>query len=272
MQHTAFTITKGKIMTRQENSQPAPAGKVTSLLKRSMTAAIFSVAACAMPAAHAALVDFNTSPALILSGGESVQSGNYWATAIDGPVAQALGFTGLAGAIIDGANPLSCDILACPVGNPSQYYAGLNDSAVAITGGHASPFGVNSLKFAFLAPIGGLVDFTYGQLVLTGTRLDGSLISTSRDFPGQDDNGNYVFSEWLLDGLFASENLTSLNISACLFNGIGACVNSFDDPAFNQAQFAIDDLDIRAVPEPSTAFLVMLGLIGIGYAARRRAH
>lgn len=260
-------------MTRKEHSRPAAAGTLTALLKQAMTAAIFGIAACAMPAAHAELIDFNTSPKVILNGGESVAAGNFVATAIGSPFALGLGLPGgLSGAIIDGANPFSCAILACPAGNASHYYAGLNDGAVALTGQHANQFALTALKFAFIGPVVGLPDFAYGQLVLTGTQADGSLVSATRDFPGQDANGNFVFDDWVLDGLFATARLSRLSISACVFDGNGACFNSFDNPAFNQAQFAIDDLQIQAIPEPSTALLVMLGLLGVGYAGRRRGH
>lgn len=255
-------------MKRKVLSRPEAASTLT-LLKKSVAAALVGLAACALPA-HAELIDFNNSSLGTLDGGQFVNAGGgFRATAIDGPVARELGFTGLAGLVIDGANPLSCDTLACPTGNTSQYYAGLNDGAVALTG--ASDFALNALKYAFVAPIGGLTDFVYGQLVLTGTRNDGTVISATRDFPGQDGGGNYVFGEWILDGLFAGARLSQLTISACLFDAAGACVNSFDNPAFNQAQFAIDDIDVNAIPEPSTAFLVLLGLMGVGYASRRRA-
>ncbi len=42
-------------------------------------------------------------------------------------------------------------------------------------------------------------------------------------------------------------------------------------PAFNQGQFALDNINISAVPEPSTYMLMLAGLGAIGMLSRRRA-
>ena len=49
------------------------------------------------------------------------------------------------------------------------------------------------------------------------------------------------------------------------------CSNSLDFPAFNQGQFALDNINISAVPEPSTYMLMLAGLGALGALSRRRA-
>jgi hypothetical protein len=51
----------------------------------------------------------------------------------------------------------------------------------------------------------------------------------------------------------------------------GSCVNSLDQPAYNLAQFALDNIDatVSAVPEPATWMALLAGLGVLGAAARR---
>jgi hypothetical protein len=212
-------------------------------------------------------MDFNGVTPVALNGNESLAIGDYRLTAKDSPLAQALGFTGGAGMTLNGAS--ACIIAACPSGNPSQYYAGTNDGSVLLTAAF-NDFQISALNFAFLSPLAGLADGVYGQLVLTGTKVGGGTMTASRDFAGQDGNGDFLFDHWDLGAGWASEHLSSLSISACMFNGSNACVNSADEPAFNLAQFAIDDLQLTTVPEPGSIALLMLGAAGMGMAARRR--
>jgi hypothetical protein len=79
-----------------------------------------------------------------------------------------------------------------------------------------------------------------------------------------------MFDTWDLGADFAKEHFSSLSISACLFNDAAVCVNSATDSPMNQAQFAIDDLQMTTVPEPGTAALLALGALGMAMSARRR--
>ena len=79
-----------------------------------------------------------------------------------------------------------------------------------------------------------------------------------------------MFKNWKLEQSFANAFLDSLSISACVYDGSGACVNSLDAPAGNAAQFSIDNLVVN-VPEPTAPALLMLGALGMALTARRRA-
>jgi len=99
-------------------------------------------------------------------------------------------------------------------------------------------FNLFSLNFAFLAPLGGLPDGVYGQLRLTGLLTDGSTVSVAKDFASQDQNGAFQFANWLLEPEFSKLNLSSVTIDACMFDGLGNCLNDANNPV-GLAQFAL---------------------------------
>ena len=238
-----------------------------TLLKTSIAAALLG-AAISSPAALARPIDFEDLELISLEGSQAVTSRGYRFTAEDGPIAQFFGFTGTAGGVYNGGQ--GCGDTPCPGGNTSNFYVGLNDGAVTVANNERPQFRISSLDFGFLAPLPGLDDGVWGQLRLTGYLAAGGTITTALDFAGQNASGDFMFKNWTLDTAFASSFLNSLNVSACLFDGTGACVNSIDAPAMNQAQFAIDNLVVD-VPEPAVPALLMLGALGMALSARRRA-
>ncbi|MET0855671.1 MAG: NF038120 family PEP-CTERM protein [Telluria sp.] len=171
---------------------------------------------------------------------------------------------GLVGALINGADPFGCLLAACPASN-STYFAGLNDGALELFRDDHLAFTVDGLRFAFI----GAPEAAFGRLALTGTLADGGTLSVSNEFPGQVD-GVFQFDQFVL-GAFSSAVLTSLRIDACLYDGGGGCV--FDHMTTqNQAQFAIDNVQLTAVPEPAALTMLLFGLAGITLAARRRGR
>lgn len=176
---------------------------------------------------------------------------------------------GLVGALVDGADPFGCSTTACPAGNPSTYYAGLNDGALDFSRSDNLAFTIDGLQFAFIGPVGGLPNLAFGQLALTGTLAGGGSVTVRNDFPGQDNGGAFRFEQFLLGG-FGANALTSLRIDACLYDSNGAC--SFDHMATqNQAQFAIDNVQLSLVPEPAAPLMLLVGLGAVGLVMRRRA-
>lgn len=175
----------------------------------------------------------------------------------------AAGDYGLVGALIDGADPLACLLAACP-SNDSRYFAGLNDGSLELFRDDHLAFTVDGLRFAFF----GSADAAPGQLSLTGTLAGGGTLSVSDDFPGQQE-GAFRFDQFTL-GAFSAAALTSLRIDACLYDSNGVC--SFDHMTTqNQAQFAIDHVQLSMLPEPAAVTMLMFGLAGFMLAARRRA-
>ena len=148
---------------------------------------------------------------------------------------------------------------------------GVNDGSLKVARGDNAAFQVSGIDYAFLAPVGGLPSYSWGQLTLLGTRTDGGTISVAYDFPLLDAVGNSPFVTNSLTA-FGNISLSSLVISSCLFDGAGGCYSPLPGSE-NQAQFAFDNLNINAapVPEPETYAMMGLGLGLVGLLSRRRA-
>lgn len=176
--------------------------------------------------------------------------------------------TGLSGALIDGNDPFAFFNLGFPGNNFSQYYGALNNGWFSIqhkvSGASVRLLG---LDFSFIAPLPGFLNFTVGQLVVAGEKSDGSLSIVSRDFAGQDNQGNWTFDNWSTVGAeLGGGAFAKISVLACLYTDTGACV--FVDN--NQGQFGVDNLKVDVVSAPATAGLFALSLAGLFAANRRR--
>jgi hypothetical protein len=214
--------------------------------------------------ATASVVNFESLlPDFYVDGGTFTEAG-YTLQAIDNHG----GTSGAVGVIANGMDPSTCWLGGCPTNDTSHFYLGLNDGGVMVSKNGGGQFSLRSLDFSFAAPTGGLADFSYGQLQLTGNLADGSMVGLALDFPGTDGN-NPLFGSAVLPTAFGGAQLTSLTIRACLFDGAGGCTVAQDwsDPTIYQAQFAIDNLALAEVPEPGS--LALLGL-GMGALVMRR--
>ena len=226
-----------------------------NFVKHAVVAA--TVLACA--AASAGVVTFESIDPVVYSGGEMFGSGFDKLT--------VLGQGGFSGAIVQGSDASTCTIVACPVGNASRYFTGLNDGGLSFRRTDMSIL-LRSLDFGFVLPVDGLVgDVAVGQLRITGTLSNGTTTSVEKNFSGQNGDRKFAFSRWDIDGTFAQTRFTQVAFTACLYLTDGTC--SFDsDFTQNQAQFAIDN--IAFVPEPASMALVGVSLFGMLAAGRRR--
>ena len=221
--------------------------------------------------AMAGTIDFESVTPTIYGGTEVFTEANYKLTVIDTPAAGPGGI-GFAGAVGDGSDEYLCAIAACPTGNTSNFYLGVNDGSLKVERSDSRLFQVSSIDYAFLAPVGGLPSYSYGQLTLVGVRSDGvTTISYSYDFPLLNDLGNSPFVTQALQNTFGNVYLSSLTIGSCLFDGSGGCSSPLAGSE-NQSQFAIDNLQVTAVPEPETYAMMGLGLGLVGWLSRRRAR
>lgn len=244
---------------------------LTTTMRRAVAACTL-LAATATPAL-ATVLTFDSQQPTVLLGGETLTEAGFTLTALEGPFTAANGIRSASGAILQPSDPSGCAGIACPVGDGSAWYAGLNDGGLRLSRGDGHAFSIDSLDYGFLAaqPVdAGL----HGQLVLNGTRLGGGTLRLALDFPGQDADGNFVFASAALAPL-AGTLFSSVEFSACIFTD-GACVNSLEQSAFNAAQFALDNIGttVSPVPEPSTWFSLLAGLGVLGamrHHRRRRA-
>lgn len=213
--------------------------------------AVAMAVATVCTSASADVVTFEGLTPNIYTNGDTIMQGNALLT--------TLGQGGFDGAIIDGTDPNRCDVAVCPAG--STYYAGLNDGGVSLSFAD-NTFALTGVDFAFILPTPALLGASVGQLIVKGS--DGS--SVAQDFGLQGSDGQYAFMHWNFDGAFAQTRFTQVTFSACVYN---ADRSSCDNPAGNQAQFAIDNID-TSVPEPGSLPLVALSLMGMMAIYRRR--
>ena len=262
---------------KRENHTAASTSTVPAVLKKLLCASAVAALGAFAPA-HATVLTFENVQNVVTSTlgasdtvyntGDRFMDQHFLLQVENSPTA-ADDDVGLNGARIQSNNDLACTVTACPTGGTGNYYAGLNDGALTLTSTLANSwFQLQGLTFALVGPVQGLDYTNFGRLVLTGITNLGTTISTSRDFPGQDANGNLVFADFGIGNGFSSSILSSLTINACLYDEAGDCL-AVRDFTQNQAQFGVDNITLAEVPEPATIGLMLLGVAGLS-AARRR--
>ncbi|MDR7048420.1 hypothetical protein J2X54_000855 [Duganella sp. 3397] len=240
-----------------------------SQLRQLSVATVGALAVMSATPAMAEVINFESATPNIYGGTEVITESGYNLTVIDSPAAGPSG-TGFAGAIGNGSDPFLCTVAACPTGNASQFYLGVNDGSLKLERSDNRLFQLTGLDYAFLAPVGGLASYTYGQLTLVGVLSSGANVSYAYNFPVLNSLGYSPFESLSLTA-FGGNYFSSVTIGSCLFDGNGGCSNPLAG-AENQSQFAIDNLQVAPVPEPETYALMGLGLGLVGWMSRRRAR
>ncbi len=250
---------------------PATVHRSATRGRTTLLSALATLALLSSASATASILTFDSLRPDVYASGQTLNTSSYNLHFLADPTTAASGGVSGVGAILDGRVGSSCDIAACPQGATGNYLAILNDGGVNFSRADHQAFSLAGFDYSFIAPVSGLPDMQWGQLQLSGTLSNGQVISTSLAFPGQGSDGNYHFQSASLLSGFGNHAFTGLTFSACIFNDTGVCSNSLDFPAFNQGQFALDNINISAVPEPSTYMLLLAGLGAIGMVARRRS-
>lgn len=231
--------------------------------KKLLAGAMLGAALAYAPAAMADVITFNNLDNQFVGHGDSFDFANFSLTGISNVPGASPGE--LVGAIFNGSDPASCG-QACPTNNPNNYYAALNDGYVSLDPLKAgTSFSLQGFDASFIGYAqGASYPAVAGLLRVQGFYADGSSLYETYQLGGPV-AGSFQFQHFDTSTNFSSQRFESLAFFGFTCNTTGSC-NAFNS---NKGQFALDSI-VVSVPEPSTYAMMLLGLAGIGFVARRR--
>lgn len=211
--------------------------------------AMAAAALCAQPA-QAEVISFEgAATAGVYFPGDSFASGSFILTALNDF------------GVVDTAIALGSQ---APLGNATQFYFASNDGGLRITSSSGLGFNLEGFDVAFVPLDPPSTQTTL--LMARGTLQDNSTVQAAFMFPGNGSTG-YTFGIYGLTSPAGFINLRQVEFFACSLVGGAMC----SEPTANNGQFAIDNISVSLVPEPSAAPLLALGLTGVaGVASRAR--
>ena len=153
-----------------------------------------------------------------------------------------------------------------PTGNATQFYFNANDGALSLARTDTAAFSLEGFSAAFVPLDPASTQVTV--IVATGTKLDNSVVTASWTFASSL-TSHYAFGSYAGPAAFAPfTGLAKVEFRACSWVGGVACTQATQD----NGQFAIDDILVSAVPEPTITVLMTLGLLGLGVGLRLPAR
>ncbi|HEY4081640.1 MAG TPA: NF038120 family PEP-CTERM protein [Burkholderiaceae bacterium] len=253
-----------------------------SILGSSLSSLFCAAALVSTGATHAAVLDFESvdtthAPfAPILSDGDSVSQGAYYAQAFDPNNDTGEPNMALVGAMMNGADAGSCLDGACPTGNLSNYVGSVDDGVLQFGRLDHGVTALGGFDAAFLAPSGaGLGSGTVAFLAIQAQRQDGTSATGVFALGGPGTDGTAAFQTFQASQAQIISGTGTLTSGAAAYYAFAYyCDGSGDCSAFtsNKGQFALDNiaLDVSAVPEPQQWLLMSLGLVGLSVRLNRR--
>lgn len=232
---------------------------MATMLKKIAVAAAFG--ACTLAQAGTLNFEGSTADSPFIFTNTSNTFGQYWVESYGGTASGDL-----VGTIIDGSDNGLC-FLSCPVNNPTNYYASLDDGYFYFGRSDNSAFMLKSLQASFIGAGQASYPAFAGQVVLQGfSANDVSLGGVQFGVSGPNASGAFNFASYDLSGTAFGNTYVSYVqvVGYSCATGASSCVRSGD-----LANFAFDNF--VTVPEPTSWALFGLGLIGLGVSSRRRS-